>query len=89
MGVWKTKSTFKEYQKDVLKNGIIYTPYYYPNGKIMEKGQSRTDISSTERVWYYFGDWKYYNEDGKLLYIKKFVKGRKTDSLSFVGRIKR
>ena len=49
----------------------------------MEKGMSKVDISTNERHWYYFGDWKYYDEQGNLKYIKKYDKGKKVDSLSF------
>lgn len=84
IGVWKTSFHGKKYQREVIKNGIIKTKIYHPNGKIMQKGQSRTDISSNERHWYYFGDWKYYDDKGKLLFIKKYAQGKKIDSLSFV-----
>ena len=83
IGVWKTNFKGKKYQKDKIKNRIIKTTVYHPNGKVMEKGQSRTDISANERHWYYFGDWKYYDETGKLILIRKYADGKKIDSLSF------
>lgn len=82
VGVWRTKFQNKLYQKEVFKNDLIKTKTYYPDGKIKEKGQSKTEISKNERHWYYFGDWKYYDEKGKLLYIKKFENGKKVDSIS-------
>ena len=59
------------------------TKLYHLNGKIMEKGQSKLDVSDVQRHWYYFGDWKYYDEKGKLKYIKKYANGKKIDSISF------
>ncbi|AZI22923.1 hypothetical protein EIH07_07675 [Chryseobacterium taklimakanense] len=82
VGIWKTSFQGKKYQKDVIKDGIIKTKIYHPNGKIMQKGQSRTDISSNERHWYYFGDWKYYDDKGKILFIRKYVLGKKVDSVN-------
>ncbi|WP_435522460.1 hypothetical protein [Chryseobacterium indoltheticum] len=56
---------------------------YHRNGNIMERGQSKLDISENERHWYYFGEWKFYDENGKLKYIKKYADGKKIDILSF------
>ena len=83
IGTWRTTFQNKLYQKDVIKKEITKTKVYFPNGKIMEKGQSRLDISESERHWYYFGDWKYFDEKGQLLYIKKYEKGKKMDSISY------
>lgn len=83
VGVWRTTFEDKLYQKDNIRKSVTNTKLYYPNGKIMERGQSRLDISAVQRHWYYFGDWKYYNENGKLKYIKKYADGKKVDSISF------
>lgn len=88
VGVWKMNFNGRKYQKDVIRNGIIKTKIYHPNGKIMEKGQSRTDISSNERHWYYFGDWKYYDDKGKLQFIRKYSEGKKIDSISY-GKVRK
>ena len=82
-GVWETTFQNKLYQKDKIRKGVTKTKLYHPNGKIMERGQSRLDITEAQRHWYYFGDWKYYNENGKLKYIKKYADGKKIDSISF------
>ncbi|NMR34011.1 hypothetical protein HIO71_07275 [Chryseobacterium aquaticum] len=50
----------------------------------MQSGQSKMDVSKNERHWYYFGDWKSYNEKGNLQYIKKYEDGKKVDSISFM-----
>jgi len=83
VGVWKTTFEDQLYQKDKIRKNVTKTKLYYPNGKIMEKGQSRLDISDVQRHWYYFGDWKFYDENGKLRYIKKYADGKKIDSISF------
>lgn len=84
VGTWKTTFEGRIYQKDKIRKNITKTKYYFHNGKLMEIGQSRFDISKQERHWYYFGDWKYYNEEGKLLYVKKYEDGKKIDSISYI-----
>lgn len=81
VGVWKTTFQDKLYQKDRVRKSITKTKVFYPNGKLMEKGQSKVEVSDTERHWFYFGDWKYYDENGKLEYIKKYEDGKYFDSI--------
>lgn len=83
-GTWKTSFNGRKYQKDVIRKEVTKTKKYFPNGNIMEKGQSRLEISDRERHWFYFGPWKYYDENGKLLYINNYQLGRKIDSISMV-----
>lgn len=83
-GIWKTTFDHKLYQKDRIRKSITRTKKYFPNGRMMERGQSRLDISENERHWYYFGEWKYYNDQGKLLYVKNYHQGKKVDSISYI-----
>jgi len=83
VGVWKTNFQNQLIQKDKIKKSVTKTRIYHLNGKIKERGQSRLDISAYERHWYYYGDWKFYDENGKLKYIKKYADGKKIDSISF------
>ncbi|REC39823.1 hypothetical protein [Chryseobacterium sp. 5_R23647] len=82
IGVWKTYLGDKLYQAEKIRRKKIKMFVYHKNGNIMERGQSKLDISETERHWYYFGDWKFYDENGKLKYIKKYTDGKKIDSVS-------
>jgi antitoxin component YwqK of YwqJK toxin-antitoxin module len=83
IGVWKTYMDNQLFQRDKYGRKMTKTKTYYQNGKLMEQGQSRLDISKDERHWYYFGDWKYYDENGNLKYIKKYTDGKKIDSIAF------
>ncbi len=83
IGIWKTFLNHQLFQKDKIRKDITKTKRYFPDGKMMEQGQSKFDISKEERHWFYFGDWKFYNDQGELLYIKKYFNGNKTDSISF------
>ncbi|ASW74176.1 hypothetical protein CJF12_07655 [Chryseobacterium piperi] len=82
-GIWKTTFEDKLYQKERIRKNLTKTKRYFPNGKIMERGQTQLDISENERHWYYVGDWKYYDEKGRLLYVKKYHDGKKIDSISY------
>lgn len=83
VGVWKTFVGDKLYQKEKIGRKKTKMFVYHRNGNIMERGQTKLDISENERHWYYFGDWKFYNKNGKLQYIKKYTDGKKIDSTSF------
>lgn len=81
---WKTSFNGRKYQKEVIRKEVTRSKRYFPNGRIMEKGRSRMEISDRERHWFYFGPWKYYGENGKLLYIKTYRQGQKADSISMM-----
>lgn len=83
VGVWKTYFDNKLYQKEHIRKNITKIKRYFPTGTIMEKGQTRLEISQNERHWFYSGDWKYYDDKKNLRYIKKYEKGKITDSISF------
>ncbi len=83
IGVWKTYRNGKLYQKDKIKDSITITKVYFPNGKLMEKGQSKQIVTNNLRHWFYSGNWKYYDESGKLQYIKKYQDNNIVDSISF------
>ncbi|MEC3876789.1 hypothetical protein [Chryseobacterium salviniae] len=84
VGIWKTYFNGKLNEKNKIKNTITKTKKYFPNGKLMEIGQSKINVSKNERHWFYFGDWKYYDQKGNLRYIKKYTDGKKMDSVSFI-----
>ncbi len=82
VGVWKVYLNGKIYQKDRFKDSLTYTKFYYPNGKILKKGVSKTIKDSKSIFWYYEGKWKFYDENGKLEYIKIYHRdSNKNDSI--------
>ncbi|WP_051686406.1 hypothetical protein [Chryseobacterium hispalense] len=85
VGIWKIYLNDKLYEKNKIKKTVTKIKKYFPNGHLMETGQSKMEISEIERHWFYFGDWKYYDEKGNLLYIKKYDDGKKVDSISFIN----
>lgn len=71
---WKTYINGKIYKTEKYKNGICIVKYYYENGK-QSKGKTKIEVDSIETHWFYFGDWKFYSDKGKLTEIKKYNNG--------------
>ena len=72
---WKSYINGKIYKTEKYKNGICTVKYYYENGKLQSKGKTRIDVNAAETHWFYFGDWKFYSDKGKLTEIKKYNNG--------------
>lgn len=49
-----------------------YTILYYPNGKIKREGVLLWDEDPELDTVHEFGEWKYYNEEGKFIRIENF-----------------
>ncbi|KIQ24171.1 hypothetical protein RT99_03610 [Flavobacterium sp. MEB061] len=72
---WKSYINGKIYKIEKYKNGICTVKYYYENGKVQSKGKTKLESNSVEMHWFYFGDWKFYSDKGKLTEIKKYNNG--------------
>lgn len=75
-GTHKRFANKKLHRKEKYKNGICHTIYYYPNGTVMSQGDTKLSVTDEELHWYYQGDWKFYDENGKLLGIKSYEQGQ-------------
>lgn len=72
---WKTFINGKLYKSEKYKNGICIVKSYYENGKLESKGKTKLELNETESHWFYFGEWKFYSDKGKLFQIRKYEKG--------------
>ncbi len=72
---WKSYINGKIYKTEKYKNGISTVKYYYENGKVQSTGKTKMETNSKETHWFYFGDWKFYSDKGKLVEIKNYVNG--------------
>ena len=72
---WKSYINGKIYKTEKYKNGISTVKYYYENGKVQSTGKTKMESNSKETHWFYFGDWKFYSDKGKLVEIKNYVNG--------------
>jgi antitoxin component YwqK of YwqJK toxin-antitoxin module len=76
VGVWKYYQGKKMWKREHYNGNVSDVKIYYPNKRISSKGQTQMDISDKEIHWYYTGDWKFYNEQGKLTEIRTYEKGK-------------
>ena len=72
---WKTFKNNKIYKKEKHVNDITLITYYNENKKIITKGQTKSIENKKETHWFYYGDWLFYDETGKLIKIKKYENG--------------
>jgi antitoxin component YwqK of YwqJK toxin-antitoxin module len=72
---WKTYINRKIYKTEKYKNGICVVKSYYENGKLESKGNTKLEVNEKETHWFYYGDWKFYSDKGKLTQIKKYDRG--------------
>jgi len=72
---WKSYINGKIYKTERYKKGICTVKYYYENGKLQSKGKTKIEADAVETHWFYFGDWKFYSDKGKLTEIKKYNNG--------------
>lgn len=72
---WNYYLNGKIIKTEKYKSNICSTTFYHENGKIQSKGKTKMETSGKYAHWFYFGDWNYYNEDGKLITIKKYNNG--------------
>jgi antitoxin component YwqK of YwqJK toxin-antitoxin module len=49
--------------------------FYYPNKKIRSRGKTQLDLTAKQLHWYYTGDWKYFDPQGKLLKVVTYKEG--------------
>jgi len=88
VGTAKTFYQGKLYYKSVFKKeGYAKITYYHPNGKVSERGKTRTTNEIDDgRFWRYTGLWSFYTDNGKLKYTKNYVEGVSQDSISYVKK---
>ncbi|PIF32462.1 hypothetical protein CLU81_3004 [Flavobacterium sp. 9] len=72
---WKSYINGKIYKTEKYKNGICIVKYYYENGKVQSEGKTKLESNAIETHWFYFGDWKFYSDKGKIVEIKKYNNG--------------
>jgi antitoxin component YwqK of YwqJK toxin-antitoxin module len=84
VGTWKFFSEGKLFRKERYKsNSVSIIKFYHPNGRVSACGLSRSDLSSKDLHWYMFGDWKYYNEKGKLIEMRFYEHGAAIKSTKY------
>lgn len=69
-GKWRYYYTNgKVRKKEVYKCGKIKTTLYYENGKIEKEGYAKVVENEEKWHYYFYGPWKCYSKEGKLVKI--------------------
>ncbi|MCD4697539.1 MAG: hypothetical protein K8S16_15025 [Bacteroidales bacterium] len=63
----------------------IRVKYYYENRKLDKKGWAIMEYNENDIHYYWHGKWKYYNENGKLIKIADYRKGKIVDDTLLVN----
>ena len=63
-------------RKEINRFKKLKTTIYYPNGKKNLTGQARIEDLPDKIHYYFYGTWKYYDEEGKLIKYGYFEKGK-------------
>jgi antitoxin component YwqK of YwqJK toxin-antitoxin module len=80
---WHYYLNEKVIKREKYKRNICKTTNYYDNGKIQSKGLTKTTTDNIETHWFYDGTWKFYDEKGKLITIRKYNNGELLSEVEF------
>jgi antitoxin component YwqK of YwqJK toxin-antitoxin module len=72
---WNYYANNKLIKKEEYKKGLCYVTTYFDNGAIASAGKTKLSVTDAETHWYYFDEWHFYDETGKLIKIKKYAEG--------------
>lgn len=69
-------------KKEVYRKNKCIITYYNANGTIQSKGKTKLVVTGPKMHWFYYDDWKYFDQKGNLISTKKYENGE------FVSEIK-
>ncbi|MGL2962313.1 hypothetical protein ACSVH2_00670 [Flavobacterium sp. RSB2_4_14] len=72
---WKTFKNKKLYKIEKYRAVICHVTFFHENGKIGLEGNTKLETNAKEAHWFYFDEWKMYNESGKLIKLKYYESG--------------
>ncbi|MBF6607788.1 MAG: hypothetical protein ITG00_03520 [Flavobacterium sp.] len=72
---WKYLKNGQVYKKEVYRDSISKTTFYYPNGKKMLEGNSTLSHEGEYLHWYYDGKWHEFDTLGMMTATRIYVKG--------------
>ncbi|MDG2431712.1 hypothetical protein [Flavobacterium sp.] len=75
---WRYYLDGKLIKKEKYKARFCKTKSYHQNGQLQSKGKTVLDTSGKYAHWYYQGEWKFYDNKGKLLSRSTYKEGELT-----------
>jgi hypothetical protein len=73
--IWKTFKNKKLNKKEVFLKDKCLITYYNENKILIISGQTKSEVNEKKSHWFYYGDWNFYDHNGKLVLIKKYING--------------
>jgi antitoxin component YwqK of YwqJK toxin-antitoxin module len=80
---WRYYLNGKIIKREKYKRNICATKTYFENGKIQSKGLTKTTTDNIEIHWFYDGEWKFFDEKGKLIITKNYSNGELVSEVEF------
>lgn len=74
---WRYYENGKLIRKEVYKDSICLVTHY-KNGKKSLEGHTKLRVSEKDIHWFYTGDWREYDELGRLILIRHYENGELT-----------
>jgi len=72
---WRYYENRKLVKTEKYSNGVCTITTFDHKGRITSKGQSMMVEEQDGTHWYTIGEWTFYDQNGKIIGIKKFEKG--------------
>ena len=72
---WKYYENHKLVKTEKYSNGICHIKTFDHKGRITSIGQSMMVEEQDGTHWYIIGEWTFFDQNGKVIGIKKFEKG--------------
>lgn len=66
-GTWKYYHDKTLFKKERHNGDTSEMWFYHLNKKVMANGKTEINFNGIEIHWYYTGDWKYFDQQGRLL----------------------
>ena len=75
---WKYFQDKHLVKKEKYTDSVANVWVYYPNGKVKFNGKTTITLHSKDKIihWFYNGEWKKYNESGKLVLVQLYHTGQ-------------
>lgn len=73
---WRYYLDNKIIMKEKYKDDYCIRTKYHQNGKVQSKGRTKLVMEGKNMHWFYTGDWKFFDEKGQLISVKKYDHGK-------------
>ena len=75
---WKYFENNRLAKKEKYTDSIADVWVYHPNGQVKLNGKTTITVHSADKIthWFYNGEWKEYNESGKLVLVLMYDTGQ-------------